>query len=49
MKQSAQMIAEKTMGYGYGMFEENYNLRQADYSVSKIFWFCVNLGGKYLL
>lgn len=29
MKQSAQMIAEKPMGYGYGMFEENYNLRQA--------------------
>lgn len=30
-KLSARMIAEKPMGYGYGMFEKNYNLRQADY------------------
>lgn len=30
-KLSATMIAEKPMGYGYGLFEKNYNLRQADY------------------
>jgi len=30
-KLSAAMVAERPMGYGYGLFEKNYNLRQADY------------------
>ncbi len=30
-KLSAKMITEKPYGYGYGMFEKYYNLRQADY------------------
>lgn len=30
-KLSAQMIAERPQGYGYGLFERNYNLRQAEY------------------
>ena len=30
-KLTAQMIAKKPQGYGYGLFEKNYNLQQADY------------------
>ena len=30
-KISAEMIVEKPQGYGYGLFEKHYNLRQADY------------------
>lgn len=30
-KLSAQMIAENPQGYGYGLFEKHYNLRQAEY------------------
>lgn len=30
-KLSAAMVAERPMGYGYGLFEKNYNQRQADY------------------
>ncbi len=33
-KLSAQMISERPNGYGYGLFERNYNLRQAEYFVS---------------
>lgn len=28
---SAEMISDRPAGYGYGMFERNYNLRQAEY------------------
>lgn len=30
-KISLNMIAEKPSGYGYGLFEKNYNLKQAEY------------------
>lgn len=30
-KLSATMIAEQPQGYGYGLFERSYNLRQSDY------------------
>lgn len=30
-KLSSKMIIEKPQGYGYGLFEKNYNLRQAEY------------------
>lgn len=30
-KLSAQMIAKRPQGYGYGLFERNYNLKQAEY------------------
>lgn len=30
-KISLNMIAEKPAGYGYGLFEKNYNLKQAEY------------------
>ena len=30
-KISAEMIVEKPQGYGYGLFEKHYNLRQANY------------------
>ena len=30
-KLSAEMMADKPLGYGYGLFEKNYNLRQAEY------------------
>lgn len=30
-KLSGQLIAERPLGYGYGLFEKNYNLKQADY------------------
>lgn len=30
-KLSAKMLADKPQGYGYGMFEKYYNLRQAEY------------------
>lgn len=33
-KLSAKMIADKPQGYGYGMFEKHYNLRQAEYFAS---------------
>lgn len=38
-KISATMIAEKPSGYGYGMFEKNYNIFQSDYFA--------NHGGSY--
>lgn len=28
---SVEMITQKPLGYGYGLFERNYNLKQADY------------------
>lgn len=34
-KLSAKMIADKPQGYGYGMFEKHYNLRQAEYFASR--------------
>lgn len=30
-KISSMMIAERPFGYGYGLFEKNYNLKQAEY------------------
>lgn len=30
-KLSGQLIVEKPLGYGYGLFEKNYNLKQANY------------------
>ncbi len=30
-KLSTKMIVEKPQGYGYGLYERNYNLRQSDY------------------
>lgn len=30
-QQSVEMIADKPLGYGYGLFEKNYNLHQAEY------------------
>lgn len=33
-KLSAQMVSEQPHGYGYGLFERNYNLRQAEYFAS---------------
>ena len=30
-KLSAEMIAERPQGYGYGLFEKEYNLRQSEY------------------
>lgn len=30
-KLTADMIADKPQGYGYGLFEKHYNLKQADY------------------
>lgn len=35
-KLSAKMIVEKPQGYGYGLYERNYNLRQSDYFRSDV-------------
>ena len=34
-KLSTEMMAGKPSGYGYGLFEKNYNLRQADYFANR--------------
>lgn len=34
-KLSTELIAENPWGYGYGLFEKNYNLKQADYFRAK--------------
>lgn len=35
-KLSTEMIVEKPLGYGYGLFEKFYNLKQADYFASGV-------------
>lgn len=35
-KLSAEMMAERPQGYGYGLFERNYNLRQAGYFANEV-------------